>query len=440
MAVIHAKQTGVGANSTLTLPATATAGNELVVIVSMTATTSAPTVAFTEGGGGTTGVTVEATHAIFNASGSSVWVAHKVAAGAEISISVTPPAGGTVQGMTYIEVSGGPYEVESVFHSDNVASAKTASSPSVTTLNAGDVLFAGVSTGSNTGAISAWSGTGPMTNVAAGAELTVGTRCIGGYYVPGEKLTGATFTANWETAKGSGLVGIVLKLAPVLVGLNAAASLSGATGALTASTGVALAAGASTSASSLAMTAPPQPPLQAAASQSAASAAITATLRLPLQTASSASSTSLDMTASTAVPLQPAPSSSTASAALSAATQLLLSTSSSTSAASARVSTLASVPLATAASTSSASMALTTPYIVVLAPAQSSSSASLGLTILAVTALNSASSSSTAELALFAPRIIPHPLTVQLSDTALMTVAMTDEALISVVLEDSPKR
>lgn len=203
-AIVHSAQTGTTATGVLTTP-TATAGNELVAFFTQNGANT-PTFSSTEGFG-STGWTVESIKSVFTGSANSVWVARKTAVGGETGVSVTPGAEGTAQGVAYFEISGGPFTVDGeVLHKDNNGSAKTVSTPSLTTTDAGDVILAAIGAAATTGTISAWTGTGPMTNIA-----TTTTRCIGGSYIPGTTVSGAVFTANWETAKGTGVLLIALK-------------------------------------------------------------------------------------------------------------------------------------------------------------------------------------------------------------------------------------
>ena len=200
--VVNKKQTGSAAATTLAIT-NATKGNRIVVFLAQTASLVAPTV--TDNLGGT--YAVNATKAVNAASANSLWVAEKEAAGNENELKMTPGTGGVGQGIAYFELSGASSTVDVIVHTDNAASAKTVTSPSVTTTNAGDIVLAAVSDSTSAfGVISAWTGTGPMTNVE-----TVSTRIFGGSYLPGSTLSGATFTANWETARVSCILVIALK-------------------------------------------------------------------------------------------------------------------------------------------------------------------------------------------------------------------------------------
>jgi hypothetical protein len=117
--------------------------------------------------------------------------------------------------------------------------------------------------------------------------------------------------------------------------LNAAASTSSASMALTATSGVPLQAAASVSGASLAMVVQTAVPLQLATSSSGATLAMTMETRVLLEAANSTSGATLVIARNTQVPLQPAPSASSATAlALGTLTPLPLGASTSTSGAS----------------------------------------------------------------------------------------------------------
>jgi hypothetical protein len=328
VAIVNKKQTGSAAAASLAITKAAS-GNVLVAFISQSASTAEPTLA---------GWTFNATKAIFNTSASSLWLATKMANGTETEIAVTPAAGGTIQGITYWELSGCSETVDVIAHADNTANGKASTSPGVTTTDAGDVVLAAVGTTAGIGTISAWTGTGPMTNVE-----TVSTRCMGGSYLPGSTLAAVTFTANWEISKVSGMLVVAFKPASagVTVPLSAASSESSASLAVTAATRVPLAAASSVSAASAAVTAPTGVPLVPAASVSVAQLAVTAPTRVPLQPAASVSAAVLTVetpSAGVQVPLNAAVSASSATLALTAPTRVPLSPASSTSGASLTVS------------------------------------------------------------------------------------------------------
>lgn len=204
--VVHVAQTGTSAHGTLAVTS-ATAGNLLVVFIDQITTTSAPT--GSDNISGTTGWTTNSTSALFSGSASSLFVAYKKAVGGETSLNPTVGSGGTLEGLSYFELSGidTTPTIETIVHADNKVAVTTATSAAVTTSNPGDIVL--ICAGGNavdSGTVNAWTGTGPATNVS-----TASTRCIGGYYIPGTTLSGATFTANWTSAKNTGVLALALQ-------------------------------------------------------------------------------------------------------------------------------------------------------------------------------------------------------------------------------------
>lgn len=358
IAIVNKKQTA-GAAAHPTLPITAaTASNLLVMFIAQTGSVAAPTSA---------GFTVDAAeghHAIGNTSSGSLWLATKVAAGGENELVVTPAAGGAIQGISYFELSGASTTIDAIVKVDNPGSVKTLASGALTTTDAGDVILAavGLTIAFPSGTISAWTGTGPMTNV----EATT-TRCIGGSYIPGTTLTGVTFTANWETARQAAMLVVAIKPeaagGTVTIPLNAAAATSSASITLTSTNTVPLAAAAAVSAASLAMTVNTTVPLQPAAAASAAALAMTTQTRVPLSPAVSVSAAALTVTALTVIPLQAANATSAASCTVTLAgavlTTIPLNPAAATSSASLNVTANTRIPLNAASSTSSATCAVT---------------------------------------------------------------------------------
>jgi hypothetical protein len=202
MEVVRSKQTGSASAATLAITAPSV-GHLLVVFIDQSGTTAAPTGKDLLG---TTGWTVNATHGVYAASVNSLYVATKVAVGTESELTPSAGAGGTVQGLSYFEVSGASGTVDAIVHADNAINVKTLASPGLTTTDAGSVVLGAAAMGKGSGTVSAWTGTGPMTNVE-----TVTTRCLGGSYIPGSTISGATFTANWEVAANATLLVVAIK-------------------------------------------------------------------------------------------------------------------------------------------------------------------------------------------------------------------------------------
>lgn len=207
-AVVRSKQTA-GASATGTLSITApTAGNLLVLFINESASiVNAPKPK--DNISGETGWTVDAAEghkAVYSTSLNSLWLATKVAVGGETTIEATPGAAATLEGLCYFECSGTSATIDTIVHADNTAGAKTSTSPSVTTTDAGDVLLAAVAHAASSGSVNEWTGTGPMTRVE-----TTATRCAGGSYIPATTLSGVTFTANWANSHVTGMLLVALK-------------------------------------------------------------------------------------------------------------------------------------------------------------------------------------------------------------------------------------
>jgi 3-hydroxymyristoyl/3-hydroxydecanoyl-(acyl carrier protein) dehydratase len=128
--VVNKTQSGSAAASTLTIPA-ASAGNKLVVFFAQTATTSPPKAKDTTSG--ETGWSVKEPKALGSASANSLFVAVKTAVGGETTLNPTVGTGGTMQGIACYELSGATSEIDVAVNRDNIASAATAASSTVTT-------------------------------------------------------------------------------------------------------------------------------------------------------------------------------------------------------------------------------------------------------------------------------------------------------------------
>lgn len=196
-------QSSQGAVNTKTITA-ATAGNLIVVFVSQSATTAAPTV--TDSAGGT--YTVLPTFALWNSSASSLYCCYKIAVGGETSVSYTPGSGGSTAGIVVFEVSGvnNPVLIEASKNTNNGAFAASSTTTAINT-NYNNMVLAAVSlTASQTPG--AWSGTKVMTTVA-----TASTNTFGGSYVATTPLVAQTFTGNWTGSRNHG--NLVVAFEPV---------------------------------------------------------------------------------------------------------------------------------------------------------------------------------------------------------------------------------
>jgi hypothetical protein len=186
------------ANATSLTITAATAGNLLAAYVLQTGTTSPPTI---------TGYVQGSAVANGNTTSTGTYFFTKTAAGGETSIAPVAGSGGTIQAICYWEISGYGgtlYLDESPIAASNIATNTTYTSPATSTLSASSIILACSSTGSNqNGGGNAWTGTGPMVFVG-----TTGSnrQMIGGSYIPGVTLSGATFTANWTTSRISAYV------------------------------------------------------------------------------------------------------------------------------------------------------------------------------------------------------------------------------------------
>jgi hypothetical protein len=218
--VLHSAQTAGGSATNTLGPSgitATTAGNLLVVFVVQTSSTAQPSIS--DNINGSTGWTFNATKSTFVTSlTGSCWVCYRIATGGETTYTATAGAGGTVQGLSYFEVTGNANTiVVDTIVGTNAASGSvtTITSGAVTTSDATSIILACAEQNGPTGTITAWSGTGPMANTT-----TTGTRAIGGNYVPGSTLSGVTFTANWTTGNQSGMLVIAIKGPAVASSIN----------------------------------------------------------------------------------------------------------------------------------------------------------------------------------------------------------------------------
>jgi hypothetical protein len=221
ISVVNSKQTGAS-TSTLTITS-ATASNLLVALVAQTG--SASTITGSDNISGSTGWTVNATPAVWSSSANSLWLAYKTAAGSETSLNPTAGSGGTIVGISYLELHGAaiPGSLDGTpVATSNSTNTATQTSGAVTTTNAGDIIFGAMAMSPSDGGSNAWTGTGPMTLVSANATLT-----DGGYYIPGSTLSSATFTANWTTARAHGM--LVAAIKPASSAVNASVFQAAAT-------------------------------------------------------------------------------------------------------------------------------------------------------------------------------------------------------------------
>lgn len=212
VAVVQKKQTaGAASHGTITITA-ATKDNWIFAFISQTASASAPGGKdATSGETGWTAQEAAGEHAVFGSGLNSLWLVKKRAVGGETELNPKPGTGGTIQGISYIEVEGlgATPTIETVVKLDNQVAVKTVTSPAVTTADSTDLIFAGVGVPAvATGTVEAWSasaGAAP-TNVE-----TLTTRCIGGYLVPGVALAAVTFTAKWTNSMNTGMLVFAVK-------------------------------------------------------------------------------------------------------------------------------------------------------------------------------------------------------------------------------------
>jgi hypothetical protein len=204
--IVHKKQSGSAAAEALTITS-ATKGNLLVLF---TAQIGALTPSATDNISSTVGWTNNTTHALDGGGANSVYVSYKTAVGGETELK--SGSAGTSEGVAYFELAGASTTIDTIVHTDNQAAGLTITSPAVTTTDAGSISLAAVGDGAGAfGAPEAWTGTGPMTNVE-----TLSARIIGGSYLPGTTLSGATFAAHWPTSRVSGILVASFKPAAVV--------------------------------------------------------------------------------------------------------------------------------------------------------------------------------------------------------------------------------
>lgn len=200
--VVQKAQTPGSANNTALTITAATAGNILVSFFSQTGLNTPSC----------SGFTVDATKSTYLTNLSTLWVAYKIAAGGETSISWTAGSGGTGHGVVGFELAGGPASVTldgSPVHTDNVA-ATTTTGIAVATSTPGSIILIGVGGDASSGVIGSWTGTNVATNVG-----TAAARPFGGSFITTSTVS-SIFTANWATARATGM--LALAFAPPAAG------------------------------------------------------------------------------------------------------------------------------------------------------------------------------------------------------------------------------
>ena len=177
----------------------------LVLFINQSATTSAPTI---------TGWTVHATYSTYgNAGVNSQYVAYQSSPGNVGTVTPTVGSGGTILGIVGFVVPGASTNVDVIVNELSTSGSGTVkTSGSVTTTDPGSIVLAGMALANNSGTITAWTGTGPMNNLA-----TTNIKNFGGYYVPGTTLSGATFTANWTNSRANCMLVVAFKPLPIAV-------------------------------------------------------------------------------------------------------------------------------------------------------------------------------------------------------------------------------
>lgn len=203
IAIVNRKQTGSAAAGTL-LITSALPGDLLVQFI---CTTGVLTPKGKDNISGEAGWVTNPTKSPFSAGTNSVWMASKIAVGGETELN---PSAGTIQGITYFELSGASTMIDTIVFRENAPSAATVTSPAVTTTDPGDVLLAAVGAVTGSGIITAWTPASTMTNFE-----TASTRCMGGSFIPGVVQTAAEFTANWSVAHTMGMLVVAIK--PLIV-------------------------------------------------------------------------------------------------------------------------------------------------------------------------------------------------------------------------------
>jgi len=200
---------GVVDGTSLTIPA-ATAGNLLAAFVTQNGATlpgNPPTLA---------GWATSGSYATTTAS-TGVFLLTKTAAGGETTIAPTAGTGGTIDAISYFEISGYPgtlYLDGSPITASNISSATTYTSAPVTTVVAGSILLMCSTTGTNQdGGQLAWAASNLAVPVLVGASGT-NLKQTSASYIPGVTLSGVTFTASWTTSRVSGF--LLFAISPTL--------------------------------------------------------------------------------------------------------------------------------------------------------------------------------------------------------------------------------
>ena len=184
--------TGSGASASVTVATPPTAGNVLIAFGNYVGT-GTPT--FSDNLSSTWTV-YTTTSALYNSSGNSIYAAYRVAVSGDSALTSITTASGTVQGMTYLELSGAATGITNAVATNNQTGATSLTTAAFTTGAAGMVITCvGNGTGGNGGA-TAWTGTHVMTSVA-----TSTTRCYAGYYSSAAGESAQTYTANWTTSR-----------------------------------------------------------------------------------------------------------------------------------------------------------------------------------------------------------------------------------------------
>lgn len=194
--VVRSAQSAGAANANSLSITSPTAGNTLVTFMSQSAATT-PTCS---------GMTVNTSKAVHNASADSTWVAYKIADGSETNVAWTAGSGGTAHGVCYWEVAGAAATVTldgSPANTDNLNAAT--GGVAYTTSVAGSIILIGVGHNASSGTISAWTGTNVATNIG-----TAAARCFGGSFITTVTVS-STFTANWATSHVASMLAIALQ-------------------------------------------------------------------------------------------------------------------------------------------------------------------------------------------------------------------------------------
>lgn len=215
--VANVAETGSAASATLAIT-TPTAGNLLVVFFAQIASTTAPKGKDTVGG--ETGWSLlesggSPVKAITDTSARSMFVLIKTAVGNEVELNPKVEGGGTIQGLSCIELKGATTTIDTYLkHQEQPSTNVESYAGVVSTTDAGSITLMGVS-GTTTA-----SGT-----IKTAGEETTGTpfstataRLPSLYYLPGTTLSSATVKMTWTTAKPFGSVLVALKPAAATEG------------------------------------------------------------------------------------------------------------------------------------------------------------------------------------------------------------------------------